>query len=92
MTWSDRHTEVLREAAERAGRKLVNRTTRDLSIQDDAGEVLWVVRLHPNGTVHNIRTPSGGVIYIPDYRTHAYTSTPREIRDSFIAAELAPVT
>lgn len=78
------HKRLVRAAAERVGYEV-----HDLGIRGwnliDRGRVMWRVSWLKSGYFGGAFNERSN--YAPDYRTHAYTSTPREILDRWLKAE-----
>lgn len=82
------HKRLVRAAAERAGMEITEYPRRGawrLTLPDG---VAWEVSWLKSGYFAGAR--NGAVSYRPDYRTHAYTSTPREILNRWLEREFPP--
>jgi hypothetical protein len=90
----DSHRTAVRAAAERAGLIIVPRfggQTWDLVDPEGRGRPTWTVQWLRSGYFGGAHSwGPRSVDYRPDYRTHAATSTPRQILDRWLSAEFPP--
>lgn len=83
------HKRLIIEAAERCGHTTSQlHGNANLVIRSAEGRVVAEARFSARGQL--LSAKASGTYYAPDYRTHAYTSTPRQVLDRFIARELRP--